>query len=143
MQFPWVSGCFILLIDKKPQRNYTKETAMGQNNHPVLSFARISGKKIEADFEGGNVTSDGGALFLREAEKKAGVIGRLCSAIRDRRDPRYVDHTLEDLVSQRVFQIACGYEDANDSNTLRRDPGIKPPVANCLLLGRIWPVNRR
>ena len=109
---------------------------MGQNNHPVLSFARISGKKIEADFEGGNVTSDGGALFLREAEKKAGVIGRLCSAIRDRRDPRYVDHTLEDLVSQRVFQIACGYEDANDSNTLRRDPGIKAACGKLPITGQ-------
>jgi len=98
---------------------------MKQNNHSALSFARISGKKVEADFEGGNVTSDGGALFLREAEKKAGVIGRLSRAIRDHRDCRYVDHTIKDLISQRVFQIACGYEDANDSNTLRRDPAIK------------------
>lgn len=98
---------------------------MGQNNHSALSFARISGKKVEADFEGGNLTSDGGALFLREAEKKAGVIGRLSSAMRDHRDSRYVDHTIKDLISQRVFQIACGYEDANDSNTLRRDPAIK------------------
>ena len=98
---------------------------MKQNNHPALCFARISGKKVEADFEGGNVTSDGGALFLREAEKQVGVIGRLCSAILDPRDPRYVDHSLGDLVHQRVFQIACGYEDANDSNSLRTDPGIK------------------
>jgi hypothetical protein len=98
---------------------------MEQNNHPVLSFARISGKKVEADFEGGNVTSDAGALFLREAERQVGVIGRLCSALKDHRDPRYIDHSLEELVCQRVYQIACGYEDCNDSNSLRTDPGIK------------------
>jgi len=108
---------------------------MGQNNQPVLCFARISGKKVEADFEGGNVTSDGGALFLREAEKKAGVIRRISSAVQDHRDSRYVDHSLEDLVSQRVFQIACGYEDANDSNTLRRDPGIKAACGRLPITG--------
>jgi len=108
---------------------------MRQNNHPVLSFARISGKKVEADFEGGNVTSDGGALFLREAEKKAGVIGRLSSAIRDHRDPRYVTHSVEDITSQRVFQIACGYEDANDSTPLRKDPGIKAACGKLPITG--------
>ena len=90
-----------------------------------LNFAPISGKKVEADFEGGNVTSDGGVLFLRAVEKGVGVIRRLVEAIHDRRDARYVDHALEDLVRQRVFQIAQGYEDANDCNELRSDPGFK------------------
>ena len=90
-----------------------------------LNFAPISGKKVEADFEGGNVTSDGGVLFLRAVAKGVGVIRRLVEAIHDRRDARYVDHALEDLVRQRVFQIAQGYEDANDCNELRSDPGFK------------------
>lgn len=109
---------------------------MDQNNSSILSFARISGKKVEADFEGGNVTSDGGALFLREAEKQVHVIGRLCSAIPDHRDPRYIDHSLEELVSQRVFQIACGYEDCNDSNSLRTDPGIKAACGRLPITGK-------
>ena len=90
-----------------------------------LGFASISGKKVEADFEGGMVTSDGGALFLRTTEKGVGVIDRLCGAIHERRDERYVDHRLEDLLRQRIFQIALGYEDANDCDDLRKDPGLK------------------
>jgi hypothetical protein len=53
------------------------------------------------------------------------VIGRLCGVIHERRDERYVDHPLEDLLRQRIFQIALGYEDANDCDDLRRDPGLK------------------
>jgi hypothetical protein len=95
------------------------------NRQTVLDFAKISGKQIDADFEGGTLTSDGGVLFLREVEARVGVIRRLAEALPDRRDPRYVDHTLEDLLRQRVFQIACGYEDANDCDELRGDVGIK------------------
>lgn len=98
---------------------------MDQDSQIRLPFTSISGKKVEADFEGGNVTSDGGALFLREVEKGVGIIRRYADALRDGRDQRYVDHTLEDLLGQRIFQIALGYEDANDSNDLRKDPGMK------------------
>ena len=98
---------------------------MGQDRQIRLDFTRISGKKVEADFEGGNVTSDGGVLFLREVDKGVGIIRRLVSAMRDRRDSRYIDHTLEDLFSQRVFQIALGYGDANDCDELRTDVGLK------------------
>lgn len=98
---------------------------MTQNNQITLPFASLSGKKVIADFEGGTQSSDGGVLFLREVERSVGVIRRLARALRDRRHPGYVDHSLEDLLSQRVFQITCGYEDANDSNDLRRDPAMK------------------
>lgn len=98
---------------------------VGQDNHIKLSFANILSKKVEAAFDGGTLTSDGGALILREVESKVGVIGRLADALTDRRHQSYVDHTLEDLLNQRVYQIACGYEDANDCNDLRGDPGIK------------------
>lgn len=98
---------------------------MDQDTQTRLPFTSISGKKVEADFDGGNVTSDGGALFLREVEKEVGVIGRFVGVLRDGRDQRYVDHSLEDLLRQRIFQIALGYEDANDSDDLRKDPGLK------------------
>jgi len=90
-----------------------------------LSFAPISGKSVEATFDGGNVTSDAGVLFLRAVDQGLGLIRRLASAIQDRRDQRYVDHSLEDLLRQRVFQIAQGYEDATDCNDLRGDPAFK------------------
>ena len=90
-----------------------------------LSFAPVSGKRVEAKFDGGNVTSDAGVLFLRVVEKGIGLIRRFVEAIHDRRDPRYVDHALEDLLRQRVFQIAQGYEDANDCDALRGDPAFK------------------
>ena len=82
----------------------------------TLSFANISGKMIEADFDGGTTTSDGGALLLRQAEARTGIVDRIVAAMSDRRHQSYIDHTYTDLIRQRVFQIACGYEDANDSD---------------------------
>ncbi len=90
-----------------------------------LPFASISGKVVEADFASGAVRSDGGVLLLRALESQMGLIARMVDALRDRRHPSYIDHTLLDLVKQRVFQIACGYEDAVDCDDLRHDPGVK------------------
>ncbi|MGM0484983.1 MAG: IS1380 family transposase [Candidatus Krumholzibacteriota bacterium] len=91
----------------------------------TLPFASISGKKVKADFTGGVLTSDAGVLFLREVEKKMGVIKRFAEVLADRRHQSYIDHSYEELLSQRIYQIACGYEDANDCNDLRTDPAIK------------------
>jgi hypothetical protein len=90
-----------------------------------LLFSPISHKKVEADFEGGEITSNAGALLLRETEKQVGIISAIAFAVRDIRDLRYVDHSISDIVTQRVNQIACGYEDANDSDALRSDPALK------------------
>jgi hypothetical protein len=87
---------------------------MEQDTQAIMTFASISGKKVQADFDGGAVTSEGGVLFLRAIESKLGVIQRFTQALRDRRHPSYVDHSYEELLCQRIFQIACGYEDAND-----------------------------
>lgn len=91
---------------------------------------------MRADFEGGALSSDFGALLLRETALHNGLIARLCSAIDDRRHPSYVNHSLRDLLTQHIFQVACGYPDANDSNTLRHDPMFKlgaqrRPLAAC------------
>lgn len=96
-----------------------------ESSQTVLRLASISRKKLEADFDGGLTTSDGGALLLRQVESKIGIVARLVRVLRDRRHPSYIHHSLLDLIKQRVFQIACGYEDANDSNDLRLDPGLK------------------
>ena len=92
-------------------------------------MASISGKRLEAAFDGGVLTSDAGALLLREVEARCGILKRIVNSIDDKRHPGYVDHSVASLVEQRVFQIACGYEDANDCNVLRGDPGFKAACA--------------
>ena len=90
-----------------------------------LPFASISGKKVKADFTGGVLTSGAGVLFLREIERGMGVIKHLESALADRRHQSYIDHSYEELLSQRIYKIVCVYEDANDCNDLRTDTVIK------------------
>ena len=90
-----------------------------------LRFHPSNGKTVRADFNGGELSSDFGALLLRETILHSGLIEKLSSAIHDRRHQSYVDHSLQDLLVQRVIQMACGYEDANDSNQLRKDPMFK------------------
>jgi len=91
----------------------------------LMLFKEISGKNIQVDFNGGHISSDGGVLFLREMERKIGLIQKISSLIPDWRHQGYVKHDITQLLTQRVFQIACGYEDGNDSNTLRDDPLFK------------------
>lgn len=98
---------------------------MSKSSQDSLHFSSISSKEVRADFTGGQMTSDAGVLLLREIEKKVGIIDGLSQVIRDERHQSYIKHPLKGLLSQRVFQIACGYEDANDSNDLRVDPAIK------------------
>jgi len=98
---------------------------MKENNQLEMEFPSVHGKKIIADFEGGVVTSDAGLLLLRETERDIGIIRRLAGCVPDKRDQRYVDHTMRELITQRVMQISCGYEDADDSDSLRSDPALK------------------
>ena len=98
---------------------------MTKSTKQLILFKDISGKKVEADFDGGEVSSDAGLLFLRETEAKLGIIRRMANVLRDRRHQSYIIHDLLELLSQRVFQIASGYEDANDCDDLRKDPIIK------------------
>lgn len=91
----------------------------------LILFKEICGKKLEADFEGGEVSSDAGLLFLREVERQISLIHRMAEVLRDRRHPGYVKHQFIELLKQRVFQIACGYEDGDDSDELRDDPVLK------------------
>jgi hypothetical protein len=88
-------------------------------------------KKLAADFEGGNQSSDAGLLLLREAERKLGVCRRLAEAMPDHRDPDRIRHAMFEMVMARVSAIACGYEDANDLDRLRHDPLMKLVVGRC------------
>ena len=98
---------------------------MTQNTKQMMFFKAISHKKIMADFDGGDVSSDAGLLFIRESESNTGIISRIANVLHDQRHPGYVKHDLEQLLRQRSYQIISGYEDANDSNELRHDPILK------------------
>jgi hypothetical protein len=88
------------------------------------TFATATALALEAAFDGGRLTSDGGLPWLAEAEEALGVCRALAACVPEwRRGP--VQHSIEALVRQRVFQIACGYEDQNDADTLRSDPLLK------------------
>lgn len=88
-------------------------------------FPPVAGFTVRADFAGGEVSSDLGALLLSAVDRRIGLIDRLTAAIADSHHASYIKHPLRDLLSQRVFQIVSGYEDGNDANTLRRDPLFK------------------
>ena len=77
---------------------------------------------MESNFSGGKITSDGGGLLLREVEERRRVIGRFAECFTDHRDERSIEHTTQELVAQRVYGIALGYEDLNDHDVLRQDP---------------------
>lgn len=90
-----------------------------------LSLSSIQNQSVLLDFDGGQVSSDAGLLLLKEAERQIGIIKALAEVIHDPRDSRYVKHQSIDLMTQRTFQIAAGYEDANDCDSLKDDPILK------------------
>src|SRR5215813_13563933 len=87
-----------------------------------LRFPPMAGYTVRADFDGGAWSSDFGALLLRGIDRQIGLTARLAAAVQDKRHPSYIDHTLRDLFAQRIYQIASGYADGNDANSLRYDP---------------------
>ena len=90
-----------------------------------MSFPPVNGFTVRGEFNGGALSSDFGPMILRGVDQQIGLIKQLSAAVRDQRHPSYIEHSLEDLVRQRIFQVACGYEDANDANALRQDPLFK------------------
>jgi Transposase DDE domain group 1 len=93
-----------------------------------LRFPPLPGYTVRADFDGGALSSDFGALLLRGIDRQIGFTERLAAAVRDKRHPSYTDHSLRDLFAQRIYQIASGYADGNDANSLRHDPMFKLSV---------------
>jgi hypothetical protein len=90
-----------------------------------FGFPAIERKKITAAFDGGRLTSDGGVMLLAAAERRLGLADRLAGLIADPRNPLLVTHSVADILRARMLLIACGYEDADDLDHLRTDPGFK------------------
>jgi len=101
---------------------------MSYSTPQQLRFPAIAGYTLRADFEGGALSSDFGALLLRGIDRQIGLTERLAAAMQDKRHQSYVDHQLRDLLAQRIYQIASGYADGNDANSLRHDPLLKLSV---------------
>ncbi len=93
-----------------------------QCNVDKFAFGRVAGRRVEAAFDGGVITSDAGALLLGRLDQAIGLIERLSSCLTDGRDPDLIEHALPTLLRQRVIGIALGYEDLNDHDRLRFDP---------------------
>jgi hypothetical protein len=113
------------------------------SRQPML-FQDLGSRQVVADFTGGTLSSEGGVLFLRQADQNLGLTLALARCFVDRRDARYVDHALEELLAQRIYAQSLGWEDVNDHERLRLDPllavacGKEDPLG----LDRLHPADR-
>ena len=93
-----------------------------QCNQESFQFHPLNQRWVVGRFDGGAITSDGGGLLLREVEKRTGIIAQFAACFTDHRNPERIEHTVKELVAQRVYALALGYEDLNDHDPLRHDP---------------------
>jgi len=91
-------------------------------NAREFDFQGLGNRAVTGRFDGGAITSDAGGLLLREVEAKTGILRRFAACFTDHRDPERVEHSVGELLAQRVFALALGYEDLNDHDALRHDP---------------------
>jgi len=102
-----------------------------ESTRALPGLSPVCGKPIIARFDGGQLSSDGGVLALREIEARLGIAERLAACVVDPRTPERVIHPVADILRFRMLMIAAGYEDGNDADSLRHDPAFK------LALGRL------
>ena len=100
---------------------------------PLAGLSPVGGKPLIARFDGGQLSSDGGLLALREIERRLGITDRLAACIDDPRAPERVRHGIAAILRFRMLMIAAGYEDGNDADDLRHDPVFK------LALDQLYP----
>src|ERR1022692_784993 len=101
--------------------NLTVSSATDCNHQPML-FQDLGSRQVVADFSGGTLSSDGGALLLRQVDINLGLTQTLAQCFGDQRQQVFVDHSARQLLTQRIYGLALGYEDLNDHAQLRRDP---------------------
>jgi hypothetical protein len=118
-----------------------------------MPFSKLGRREIEARFDGGEVSSDGGLLLLRQVERHLGLLKQVAPVLPDPRSQLLVRHTTEQLLRQRVFGLCQGYEDLNDHDRLKNDLALQtaldktrigplPPVRRCAA-SRTGPTGRR
>jgi hypothetical protein len=95
---------------------------MTECNQSSFGFEASGRRDIVARFDGGTISSDGGALLLRQTDVRLNLLSRLAGCFLDGRNPKLIEHTIQEMLSQRVYGLALGYEDINDHEQLRKDP---------------------
>src|SRR3954464_6434247 len=110
---------------------------MTECNAAYLDFPMVGSRQVLADFDGGDISSDGGALLLRETERLTGIVRQFAACFTDHRNPDLTEHTAEELIAQRVCALALGYEDLNDHDDLRTDPMLATAVGKTDPTGKI------
>jgi hypothetical protein len=95
---------------------------MTECNQSKFSFAAWGKREIVARFDGGTISSDGGALLLRQADQRLNLLPRLAECFLDGRNQEQIEHSILEMLSQRIYGLALGYEDLNDHEQLRSDP---------------------
>ena len=95
-----------------------------------LLFDDLGPRRVQADFSGGHLSSDGGVLLLRQIDRGLGISRALAQCFDDTRNQVFVDHSVEELLAQRLKGLALGYEDLNDHDRLRLDPLLAVAAAS-------------
>jgi hypothetical protein len=121
--------------NKITEKTITNQTDGSIRQSKLFDFQPIENKRVEVSFTASEISSDGGLLLVKDIEGQAGIIKALVSCIEDTRHQSYIEHTLEEIAAQRVYQIVAGYEDANDCNTLRDDSILKMSVGRLPMTG--------
>lgn len=103
---------------------------------PSFAFQPLGSREVVAAFDGGLITSDAGALLLREVDARFGFLDKFAACFTDHRDAEVIEHPVVDLLKQRIFGICLGYEDLNDHDQLRRDPLLATAVGKSDPLGQ-------
>jgi hypothetical protein len=124
---------------------------MTECKQEAFRFAAHFSRRVEAGFTAGQVSTEGGALLLREVERKINLLGRLSGCFLDGRNPELIEHRLTEMLAQRIYGLALGYEDLNDHEQLRSDPllgvlsgkrSLEDPLAGKSTLNRLELVGR-
>jgi|TARA_B100000745_G_scaffold291959_1_gene232346 hypothetical protein len=102
----------------------------------TFAFQALGSRRVEANFAGGHLSSDGGMLFLRDLEKRHGLIARLARCFHDARSADLIEHSVQSLLGQRLMGLAAGYEDLNDHDRLRLDPLLAMVCGKSDVLGQ-------
>ena len=95
---------------------------MTECSETLFQFEAHFSRQVVAEFSGARLTTEGGSLLLRAADRKIGLLRRVVSCFSDARDPRRIEHELSEMLAQRIYGLALGYEDLNDHEELRNDP---------------------
>ncbi|HLG97423.1 MAG TPA: transposase, partial [Bryobacteraceae bacterium] len=98
---------------------------MTECSQSEFEFQAHFSRRVVAGFDGGTITTDAGGLLLRETDRRLNLVPRLAACFLDGRDPRLVKHSVTELIAQRVYGLALGYQDVNDHDQLRQDPLLR------------------